>query len=1108
MRIKAKILLSLILVGLIPMVAITVVSIMMSSKALMKQSFDQLEAIRTIKQGRVEDFYALKESDLKMYSANSAVVQAAQRFISAYDEGGLNTDLYNQWKNFHGPKFKIFIEEYGYYDLFIISPVGDVVYTVAGESDLGENLESGPLANSGLAKVYRGGKNGFAFADYEWYGPSDEPASFIANQITDMNGNLVGVLAFQIPLDKVNNIMQERTGMGETGETYLAGPDKKMRSDSYLAPETHSVKASFEGTVEKNGVDTKATQEVAGGNAGTEIITDYNGNKVLSSYAPVKIYDQTWAIIAEKDLSEVREPIKSLTTVIVIIALVILAVVIIAAIFLGGSINKGIQNVVKQLDSLIQSVVNGKLDARGDKEKVSIDFRGIVDNINKLIDAFMAPLNVTAEYVDRISKGDIPPKIEDEYKGDFNEIKNNLNQCIDAVDLLVSDAKSLAQAAADGKLDTRADASRHGGDFKVIVEGVNGTLDNVIGPLNVAAEYVDRISKGDIPPKIEDEYKGDFNEIKNNLNQCIDAVDLLVSDAKSLAQAAADGKLDTRADASRHGGDFKVIVEGVNGTLDNVIGPLNVAAEYVDRISKGDIPPKIEDEYKGDFNEIKNNLNTCIDSLNSLIAEMNHMSKEHDAGDIDVKVDESLFQGAYQEMAAGVNEMVFGLIAVKKKAMACVAEFGKGNFDAEIEQFPGKKKFINDVIEELRANLNKVSDEIDGLIKNSKEGNLSYRGNQAAYSGNWKDMVEGMNEMLDAIIEPINQAAVALGFMAEGDFRKKMTGSYKGDLKKLKESINEVMKSLNQVMGEVNQTVETVASGSVEISSSADSMAASSEEQSSQADEVAGAVEEMSRTVTQNAMSASQTSEVAKKNGEIAREGGKVVEQTVIKMRDIAEVVRQSAENIEKLGESSKEIGEIISVIDDIADQTNLLALNAAIEAARAGEQGRGFAVVADEVRKLAERTGEATKQIAGMIKGIQNETLEAVSAMKRGNEEVNSGIDLADQAGKSLKQILESTEEVTDMISQIAAASEQQSSTTEQISKNVAAISSVTGESAKRIQDVAQAADQLSKLTEQLRDLMMQFKISTDMADNDDIEIEEDSKFLQNKGAKRLNPA
>ena len=241
----------------------------------------------------------------------------------------------------------------------------------------------------------------------------------------------------------------------------------------------------------------------------------------------------------------------------------------------------------------------------------------------------IGPLNVAAEYVDRISKGDIPAKITDSYNGDFNEIKNNLNTCIDAVNALVrrrrpADRRRPWKASwppAPTPPSTRATSARSS-------RASTTRLDAVIGPLNVAAEYVDRITKGDIPAKITDSYNGDFNEIKNNLNTCIDAVNALVADANLLAKAAVEGKLATRADATKHQGDFRKIVEGVNETLDAVIGPLNVAAEYVDRISKGDIPPKITDNYNGDFNEIKNNLN----QLHRHLELLHPRNGQHDQG--------------------------------------------------------------------------------------------------------------------------------------------------------------------------------------------------------------------------------------------------------------------------------------------------------------------------------------------------------------------------------------------------------------------------------------------------------------------------------------------
>ena len=216
---------------------------------------------------------------------------------------------------------------------------------------------------------------------------------------------------------------------------------------------------------------------------------------------------------------------------------------------------------------------------------------------------------------------------------------------------LMAEAQQLTQAAAEGKLDKRGAVDQFQGGYREIVQGMNNTLDAVIGPLNVAAEYVDRISKGDIPPKITDNYNGDFNEIKNNLNVCIENMNALVADADMLSKAAVEGKLATRADAGKHRGEFRKVMEGVNSTLDAVIGPLNVSAEYVDRISKGDIPPKITDSYNGDFNEIKNNLNACIDGLGGLI-EANQVLQHMAENDYTTEVKGS-YIGIFADVASG-----------------------------------------------------------------------------------------------------------------------------------------------------------------------------------------------------------------------------------------------------------------------------------------------------------------------------------------------------------------------------------------------------------------------------------------------------------------------
>jgi methyl-accepting chemotaxis protein len=468
-------------------------------------------------------------------------------------------------------------------------------------------------------------------------------------------------------------------------------------------------------------------------------------------------------------------------------------------------------------------------------------------------------------------------------------------------------------------------------------------------------------------------------------------IESLVKESATLAAGAVEGHLSVRGDAKKFQGGYREIVEGVNQTLDAVVGPLKVAAKYVELISKGNIPERITENYQGDFNILKDNLNQCIDAVNALVADATMLAQ------------------------AGV------------------------------------------------------------------EGRLSARADAKKHQGDFRRIVEGVNATLDAVIKPVEEGAEALTRMASGDLTVRVQGVYQADHRKIVESINTVADSLEGALRDVSEAVSASASASSQISSSTEEMAAGAQEQTSQAGEVASAVEEMTKTILENSRNAAVAAETAKEARQNAERGMAVVAETVDGMKRIAEVVQLSAGTVRELGKSSDQIGEIISVIDDIADQTNLLALNAAIEAARAGEQGRGFAVVADEVRKLAERTTKATKEIAGMIKKIQADTSGAVASMEQGTGEVEKGKELATRAGSSLKEIVEVSKKVTDMVTQIAVASEEQSSASEQISKNVEAISKVTGETAQGTQQIARAAEDLNKMSDNLQRMVGRFMLSRD---------------------------
>ncbi|HRP24171.1 MAG TPA: nitrate- and nitrite sensing domain-containing protein [Thauera sp.] len=272
------------------------------------------------------------------------------------------------------------------------------------------------------------------------------------------------------------------------------------------------------------------------------------------------------------------------------------------------------------------------------------------------VTALLRGLRGNAEAAHRIAQGKLDEKIEVQSHNELGEIERALAEVQSNLHAMIDDATLLSAAAVEGRLATRADASRHQGDYARIVQGVNATLDAVIGPLNVAADYVDQIARGAIPPRITDSYNGDFNTIKNNLNTCIDAVNELVADAVMLAQAAVEGRLQTRADAAKHHGDYRRIVDGVNSTLDAVIAPIDEVKRVMVALSGGDLTQKITDDYAGDFQVLQNAVNDSMDKLAEIIEQVRGAADAltNAAGQVSATA-QSLSQSS-SEQAASVEE--------------------------------------------------------------------------------------------------------------------------------------------------------------------------------------------------------------------------------------------------------------------------------------------------------------------------------------------------------------------------------------------------------------------------------------------------------------------
>ncbi|MCF6310078.1 MAG: methyl-accepting chemotaxis protein [Sulfurimonas sp.] len=334
--------------------------------------------------------------------------------------------------------------------------------------------------------------------------------------------------------------------------------------------------------------------------------------------------------------------------------------------------------------------------------------------------------------------------------------------------------------------------------------------------------------------------------------------------------------------------------------------------------------------------------------------------------------------------------------------------------------------------------------------------------------------------LANKIKKPLNQAVDIAHAIAEGNLtRKDIEVKTKDELGDLASSLNLMKQNLNEMIKMVAKVTDNIASSASKLLTSSSEMSSGARQQTSQTNDVATSMEKMNATIIDIAINSTKVATSAQEASDLATKGGEVVASTIDSMHQIAQSVTESATTVEALGKNSEEIGEIIKVIDNIASQTNLLALNAAIEAARAGEHGRGFAVVADEIRKLADRTTSATSEIGNMIEIIQESTKGAVESMYDGTDKVKAGVELADQAGESLRQIVSAAHNVLDMVQQIAVTAEQQSARGKEITANIESVSNVAKQTAFSAQQSAKDSEGLGNLAIKLQDLVAKFQIN-----------------------------
>jgi methyl-accepting chemotaxis protein len=990
-KMKPKLISLFLLVGLIPLIAIGLISVLNAEAALMTQANNNLEAVHEIKRDQITKYAAERQGDMgvlvktvdtlreetfskleallatktgeltryfdslaaeiRVLKDNPTTLEAMERFEAAFEaEGGRVGGA--KWSEVEGDLGAIFagmMADFGYYDIFLIAADGDVVYTVAKEADLGKNISSAELSASGLARAFKAAadadREGIAFVDFQPYAPSGgEPAAFAAASVYDAAGQFAGAIAYQVPLAEINAIMTERAGMGQTGECYLVGPDKLMRSDSYLDPVNHTVNASF-ANPGKGIVDTVAAQNALAGTAGQGVIADYNGNPVLSIYQPIDIHGVRWAAICEMDVAEAFSPV----------------------------------------------------DAQGN------EYYAQYTALYGYYDLFL--INPDGYVFYSVSR-------ESDYQTNMvNGVysSSNLGQLV----------RDVLESNSFGFADFQPYAPSGGEPAAFIAEPLvhNGQIE-VIVALQLPLEGINSIM-----------------QVREGMGETGETY--LVGPDKRM-------RSDSFLDAAG-----RSVAASFGGTVEQN----GVDTEGVRRALAGQDGKDVLSDYNGNQVLTAYGPVQFFDTTWAMLA---------DIDEVEVKAPSVTLRNTILAIGGGVA-LVVALLALAvalaiaspiQKVTRIAGVISEGDLNQEVDINQGDE--IGQLASAFRR-LIAYMQEMAGAADQMADGNLTVDVTPQSERDQLGNAFSRMIANLRGLISQVQEGSAQVAAASE---------QISGASEQAAQATQQVAGTVQQVaQGTAQQTQSTTQAGAQvdQMTSAIDGIAKGSQEQSRGIERVSASAAQMSAAVEQVAANAQASATASEQAASTAQSGAHTVRQAVDAIGAIKNTVTDVGVKVNQMQEYSSQIGAIVETIDDIAEQTNLLALNAAIEAARAGEQGRGFAVVADEVRKLAERSGKATKEIAGLIGNVQTGTEQMVQAMTANLQQVEVGSGFAGEAGEALGEILKAANLVTSQVKEIAAAVENMSTATNELMSGIDSVSAVVEENTAATEELAASSNEVS---------------------------------------------
>ncbi len=777
--------------------------------------------------------------------------------------------------------------------------------------------------------------------------------------------------------------------------------------------------------------------------------------------------------------------------------------------------------------------VEGKLGGQAEVSGVAGTWQDLTENVNAMASSLTGQVRNIATVTTAVANGDLSQKITVRAEGEILQLKETMNRMVDQLSIFASEVTRVAkEVGTEGKLGGQAKVPGVAGTWQDLTDNVNAMASSLTGQVRNIANVTTAVANGDLSQKITVKAQGEILELKNTINKMVDNLNTFSGEVTRVSrEVGTEGKLGGQARVSGIAGTWKDLTENVNAMAGNLTGQVRNIANVTTAVANGDLSQKITVEAQGEILELKNTINQMVDQLSIFASEVTRVAKEVGTeGKLGGQATVPGVAGTWQDLTDNVNAMASSLTGQVRNIALVTTAVANGDLSQKITvEAQGEILQLKDTINRMVDNLNAFASEVTRVAKEvGTEGKLGGQAVVPGLGGTWKALTDNVNVMASGLTSQVRDIARVATAIANGDLKQKITVEAKGEILELKETLNSMVDNLSSIMGDINSVMASVGEGTLtrkievvaagefasmingingtikslggivtelteaginigsvsqtllsagqemnamvtQLSLSLEQIADGAKAQAQQISEASRESDGVGNTASNTLESAQGMNVLAEKANMSAAEGSKAMAQTINTTELMLEGSKESVISIESLSKSSEQIQEIVDVIRDIATQTNILAINAAIEAVRAGKQGKGFAVVAEEVKTLSADSKLQAKKISALVQSVQKETQDTVETIKLMAENVGLGKQSIEKTSKAFDDINRSIESTSKTSKGISVSASDQKKSIDAVSQSLDKISGIAGDTSTASTQSAQAAKRLTGKMQEL---------------------------------------